>query len=313
MGIRMSSITSPARAVWRMSLFLGWTLLVVPLYAALLGLRIPSRWLARVYWKGVAVTIGLRVRVVRGRLTKARPLLILSNHTSYLDIVILGSLMDAGFVAKSEVGTWPGFGLIARLGRTVFVERKRASTGKGRDDIAHRLDEGEPLILFPEGTSNDGNRVLPFKSALLAVAEPPRRRKTGQDTAPSVLSPSAPSSAASKPVVIQPVSLAYTRVDGLPIGYGLRAFYAWYGDMSLVSHLFEVLALGNVTAEVILHDPVDMASAGSRKALARHCHAVISGGVGELLSGHPALPPPPLGPTPSVTTPSGATQESLAS
>jgi len=303
MGIRMSSITSSARAVWRMSLFLGWTLLVVPLYASLLGLRIPSRWLARVYWKGVAVAIGLRVRVARGRVTKARPLLILSNHTSYLDIVVLGSLMDAGFVAKSEVGTWPGFGLIARLGRTVFVERKRASTGKGRDDIARRLNEGEPLILFPEGTSNDGNRVLPFKSALLAVAEPPRRRKTGPDT-----DPSAPSSAPPKPVVIQPVSLAYTRVDGLPIGYGLRAFYAWYGDMSLVGHLFEVLALGNVTAEVLLHDPVEMASAGSRKALARHCHAVISGGVGELLSGHPALPPPPLGPAPGV-----ATQEPLAS
>jgi 1-acyl-sn-glycerol-3-phosphate acyltransferase len=283
-------MTSSLRAVWRLVLFLSWTALVVPPYALLLGVRLPSRWLARVYWQGVATVIGLRIRVARGAFTDRRPLLILSNHTSYLDIVVLGALADAGFVAKSEVGTWPGFGLIARLGRTVFVERKRAKAGQGRDDIARRLAEGEPLILFPEGTSNDGNRVLPFKSALLAVAEPPRARR-GQGAGGNAPANAEPPRA---PLVVQPVSLAYTRVDGLPVGYGLRAFYAWYGDMSLAGHLFEVLALGTVTAEVIVHDPVEAAAAGSRKALARHCQQVVSFGVGELLSGHPAPPVPAL-------------------
>ncbi|KAA5605380.1 1-acyl-sn-glycerol-3-phosphate acyltransferase [Roseospira marina] len=298
----MPGISSPVRAVWRLLLFVLWTLVVVPPYSTLLGLRLPSRWLARVYWRGTAAAIGLRIRVARGRPTKARPLLIVSNHTSYLDIVVLGARLDAGFVAKSEVGTWPGFGLIARLGRTVFVERKRASTGKGRDDIARRLAEGEPLILFPEGTSNDGNRVLPFKSALLAVAEPPRPRQRRGDTPTSTPKPTPPAAPAQAegesgrpPLLVQPVSLAYTQVDGLPIGYGLRAHYAWYGDMSLAGHLFAVLGLGNATAEVIFHDPVDVAAAGSRKALARHCQALISGGVGELLSGHPALPVPAPG------------------
>ncbi|MQX37190.1 lysophospholipid acyltransferase family protein [Roseospira navarrensis] len=284
----MPGIASPIRAVWRLSLFFLWTLVVVPPYAALLGLRLPSRPVARLYWAGTAAIIGLSVRVIRGKVTRRRPLLIVSNHTSYLDIVVLGSLIDAGFVAKSEVGTWPGFGLIARLGRTVFVERKRASTGKGRDDIARRLAEGEPLILFPEGTSNDGNRVLPFKSALLAVAEPPRKRGVPKTADTPHAAPS---------MVVQPVSLAYTRVDGLPIGYGLRSFYAWYGDMSLAGHLFAVLALGNATAEVIFHEPVDLATLGSRKAVARHCHQVVSAGVGEMLSGH--APPPPALPDPA--------------
>ncbi|MBB4287567.1 lysophospholipid acyltransferase family protein [Roseospira goensis] len=273
----MPGIFSPARALWRLTLFLGWTCFVVPPYATLLGLRLPSRWLARVYWAGVARVIGLRIRVVRGRPSGRRPLLILSNHTSYLDIVTLGALLDAGFVAKSEVGTWPGFGLIARLGRTVFVERKRSRTGQGRDDIARRLAEGEPLILFPEGTSNDGNRVLPFKSALLAVAEPPRRRDSG-----------AAATRERPPLVVQPVSLAYTRVDGVPVGYGWRPFYAWYGDMDLAPHLWAALALGTITVEVILHDPVEAAAHPSRKALARHCEALVSAGVSDLLSGRAA-------------------------
>jgi len=265
---------SPARAALRLTLFLLWTVAVALPYAALMGARLPHRWLARVYWRSVTRIIGLRVRLVRGRFTRARPLLILSNHTSYLDIVVLGALADAGFVAKSEVGTWPGFGLLARLGRTVFVERKRASTGKGRDDIARRLTEGEPLVLFPEGTSNDGNRVLPFKSALLAVAEPRRRVAAAPDAV-----------AAGPPLCIQPVSLAYTRLDGLPIGYGWRPFYAWYGDMDLAPHLWTVLGLGTVTAEVIVHDPVDPAAYPSRKALAQKCHALVASGVSELLSG----------------------------
>ncbi|MBB4265565.1 lysophospholipid acyltransferase family protein [Roseospira visakhapatnamensis] len=299
----MQGLLSPTRAFWRLSLFLLWTVVVVPPYAALMGARLPCRWLARAYWRGVALAIDLEV-VAHGQPSADRPLLILSNHTSYLDIVALGSLVDGGFVAKSEVSTWPGFGTIARLGRTVFVERKRASSRRGGDAIRARLAEGEPLILFPEGTSNDGNRVLPFKSALLTVAEPPRRRDTP--------APSAPDPVAPGPVVVQPVSLAYTRIDGVPVGYAWRPFYAWYGDMDLASHLWAVLGLGRVTAEVVFHAPLRADGTASRKALARHCERVVSAGTAALLAGHgpgvaarlgieaatEALPPPTSPPMP---------------
>lgn len=284
----MSDLMSPFRAVRRLIGFVFWTCLVVPPYAALMGLRLPSRWLARVYWIGTARIIGLKVVVRAGSLSRRRPLLVLSNHMSYLDIVALGALMDAGFVAKSEVGTWPGFGLIARLGRTVFVERKRASAGRGRDDIAQRLREGEPLILFPEGTSSDGNRVLPFKSALLSVAESdPGRRRRGasqQDAAAKDLLP--------RPV-IQPVSLAYTLMDGVPIGRAWRPLLAWYGDMDLAPHLFTMAGMGRVTVEIIFHPPVDPADWLSRKTLARHCEQVVAEGVESLLATRPPLSAPP--------------------
>ncbi len=265
----MPALMSPVRAGRRLVLFLLWTALLVPPYAALLGLRVPTRWLARVYWRTVAEIIGLRLVVRGGVVSDKRPLLVLSNHASYLDIVVLGALVKAGFVAKSEVGTWPGFGTIARLGRTVFVERRRARAGQGREDIAKRLREGEPLVLFPEGTSSDGNRVLPFKSALLAVAE-------GRRTGPDALKP-----------FIQPVSLAYTLMDGVPIGRAWRPFLAWYGDMDLAPHLFTMLGMGHVTVEVIFHAPVDPADWPSRKAIARYCETVVADGVNALLTARP--------------------------
>jgi len=297
----MSGLLSPIRALWRLILFLSWTFLVVPPYAFLMALRAPTRWLARIYWRGVAAAIGLRV-VVHGAPTAKRPLLILSNHTSYLDIVALGALIKGGFVAKSEVGSWPGFGTIARLGRTVFVERKRASSRRGGTAIQQRLAEGEPLILFPEGTSSDGNRVLPFKSALLAVAE--ARRPRGETDAGSRDTGKAKNRALAGPVTIQPVSLAYTRLDGVPIGYGWRPFYAWYGDMDLASHLWTVLGLGEATVEVVFHAPLAADSMGSRKALARHCERIVGTGAAALLSGH--------GPGEAALRAASAAEEALA-
>jgi len=281
----MAPLTSPVRATRRLLAFLLWNVLVVPPYAAIMGLRLPCRWLARVYWRGVARIIGLRVVVRAGAPSDKRPLLILANHVSYLDIVALGALVKAGFVAKSEVGSWPGFGTIARLGRTVFVERRRSRTSQGRNDIAERLREGEPLILFPEGTSSDGNRVLPFKSALLSVAE---QRRRGSAAAADAAAPVKP--------YIQPVSLAYTLMDGVPIGYAWRPLLSWYGDMDLAPHLFNMVGMGRVTVEVIFHDPVDPADWPSRKTLARHCETLVAGGVGTLLGSLSNIPAPPQGP-----------------
>src|SRR5439155_9057911 len=106
------------------------------------------------------------------------------------------------------------FGWLAKLQRSVFINRQVRSTADQRDSSAARLAAGEALILFPEGTSGDGVRLLPFKSALFSVAD----------------------HAASGPVTVQPVSIAYTRLDGIPLGRALRPFFAWYGSMSLAPH-----------------------------------------------------------------------------
>src|SRR5206468_8064053 len=135
-----------------------------------------------------------------------------ANHISYTDITILGSLIPGSFIAKTEVAGWPFFGWLAKLQRSVFVDRRVHSTATQRDAISDRLAAGDALILFPEGTSGDGNRVLPFKSALFGALE------RGKDL---------------PPVTVQPVSLAYARLDGMPIGRLYRPFFAWYGSVEL--------------------------------------------------------------------------------
>src|ERR1700744_3867034 len=210
--------------------------------------NIPER-----YQRFLSKLFGIHVTII-GAPLQDRGVLMVANHTSYLDILALGGIARVSFVAKSEVASWPLFGTFARLQRTVFVERQRRSkTGESRDQIQERLLEGDALILFPEGTSNDGNRVLPFKSALRGAADV----VVGKD-------------AQSKPlyVPVQPVSVSYTAVHGLPMGREYRPLYAWYGDMDLVPHLWESLVTGPIDVVVQFHPPLTVDSAGGRKALA---------------------------------------------
>jgi 1-acyl-sn-glycerol-3-phosphate acyltransferase len=199
--------------------------------------------------------------------------LFVANHVSYIDIAVLGSLIAGSFIAKAEVARWPLFGWLAKLQRSVFVDRRVGSTAAQRDAMAQRLASGDALILFPEGTSGDGSRVLPFKSALFSAAQTP----------PPI-----------GPITVQPVSIAYTRLDGIPLGRLYRPFFAWYGTMALAPHMWRMLGLGTVEVAVEFHPPTCLADCGSRKALARYCHGRIAGGVAAAISGRPQpVPEPP--------------------
>jgi len=257
-------IRSETRAIVRLSAYLALTLALAPvqLIAVALRLRFAER-LPRIYHRLCARVLGIRI-VVRGRRVRERPVLFAANHVSYLDITALGAVVTGCFIAKAEVAGWPFFGVLAKLQRTVFIARKRTAVAKHGDDIADRLDAGDNLILFPEGTSGDGTRVLPFKSALFAVAE---RRPDG------------------KPLTVQPVSIAYTRLNGVPLGRGLRPFFAWYGDMDLAPHLWTVAALGKLTVVIEFHPPLTLDEAGSRKALAGAARERVARGVARANAG----------------------------
>jgi 1-acyl-sn-glycerol-3-phosphate acyltransferase len=220
-------------------------------------------YLPRHYHRLVCRMLGLRV-IVRGEISVAHPTLFVSNHASYIDIEVLGSLISGSFVAKSEVRTWPVFGLLARLQRTVFVDRRARSSATQRDSLTTRLEAGDSLILFPEGTSNDGNRVKPFKSALFSAAE---------------------IRIAGKHLAVQPVTVAYVRLNGMPIGRHMRPSFAWYGDMALADHLWRLAGLGQAEIVVEFHEPVTIDALGSRKRLAEHCEAVIAGALARAISG----------------------------
>jgi lyso-ornithine lipid O-acyltransferase len=248
----------------RSFLYLGLTLPMMLLQALALAFdgRLARR-LPRLYHRWTLRLLGFQVKV-EGERSARRPTLFVANHASYLDIEVLGALIEGCFVAKSEVARWPFFGWLAKLQRTVFVDRRISSTAVQRDAIRERLEENHNLILFPEGTANDGNRVLPFKSALLSVAE--YRGING-------------------PPPVQPVSIAYTRLDGIPLGRFYRPFFAWYGDMELAPHLWTMLGLGTVEVAVTFHPPVTLAQFGSRKLLAEHCRRVIALGVARAIAG----------------------------
>jgi len=163
------------------------------------------------------------------------------------------------------VARWPFFGTLARLQRTVFVERERRSaTGEVRDVIRERLLAGDTLLLFPEGTSHDGNRVLPFKSALLGAAE--ARLANGAH------------------VKVQPVSAAFIGLHGLPMGRENRPLFAWYGDMEMVPHLWEALLAGPLDVVVQFHEPLSL-DRMDRKALAAQARKTVQAGLAQALAG----------------------------
>ena len=230
-------------------------LLGLPAQALLNRLGAPGqRRLPMLFHRYVCRVLGVRITIAGG-LPAQGPMLLVANHVSWLDIPVIASLMPLSFVAKSEVADWPIFGWLARLQRTVFVERsRRQATGAAAETIAGRLAAGEAIVLFAEGTTGDGFRVLPYRSALLGAA-----RNGDQDAA--------------RPTTVEPVAIVYTRRGGLPLTRREMPFIAWYGDMDLLPHLKALLAGGPVDVTVSFAPGVAFSTADQRKAIAADAEA----------------------------------------
>jgi len=279
------------RAATILFVFFAVTLVLVPWQWSAVRFKLRRRktfphryhsWLCRLF--------GIRITVL-GKPVHDRGVLMVANHTSYFDILVLSGAARLSFVAKKEVASWPFFGTLARLQETVFVEReKRSQTAAARDEIRDRLREGDALVLFPEGTSDDGNRVLPFRSALLGAAE----MEIGTDAHGQV-----------HHVPVQPVSVTYVGVHGIPMGRENRPLFAWYGDMELIPHLWEAVKTGPMDAVVEFHPPMTVDTAGGRKALAAAAEAMVRAGqaralAGLYVDGHRALVPQGSQPAPEL-------------
>jgi len=255
-----------AMALGALLAWLAWTLVLLPvqIVAVALDLHLAQRLPMR-YHRGVCRLFGLDVRI-SGAISTRRPTLFVANHCSYFDISVLGSLVPVSFVAKAEVRGWPLLGLLARLQDSVFVARRLGGMREARAEIARRLARGANLMLFPEGTTSDGNRVRDFYSGLFGLpAELPGGR-----------------------LRVQPVTVAYTRQNGMPIGHAGRTRFAWFGEMSLARHFWRAIQGGRITVEVHFHEPVEAAAFAGRKALSQYCFAQIAGGLERALRGAPA-------------------------
>jgi 1-acyl-sn-glycerol-3-phosphate acyltransferase len=227
-------------------------LLLLPFQAIALWLELPLRRRIpmRVH-RMVCALLGVRVRET-GRRMPEHPLLIVANHCSWLDIPVIASVAPVVFVAKSEVAGWPVLGFLAKLQRTVFVDRaRRHRTRDVNAEIAQRLAQGDAVVLFGEGTSSDGNRVLPFRSALIGAAA-----HTGR-------------------VWIQPLSIAYTHMRGLPLARRDRPRIAWYGDMTLGPHLVRLAGNGGIDVTLSWGEPIAFDEQSDRKQVAGALEAEV--------------------------------------
>lgn len=261
------------RAVFVLAGLILVSLAIIPTQWVILKLGLSEKpYLPRLWHKSVCWLIGVRVHQ-HGEMASERPLLIAANHCSWLDISALGSTNLLYFIAKSEVNEWPIFGFFSRLQRTIFVNRKRKTDiGRVAKEVAHRMADGEAMVLFAEGTSSNGNEVLPFRSALIGAAH--QAMHVGEE----------------ETAYVQPLSIAYTRLHGMPMGHFWRAHVAWYGDMELVGHLWAIMKEGGLDVELTWGTPVPIEKATNRKVLTRDLQEQVR--VMTLAALHPSPPKP---------------------
>ncbi len=214
--------------------------------------RMPVAWHRAILWM-----FGIKVKII-GEMSHGRPLLLVANHISWKDILVFGSIRPLSFIAKADMESWPMLGLLAKLQRTIFVEREqRRKVGVQAAEIAERLLEGEPVLLFAEGTTSDGNHILPFNSSLLGAAQ--RAIKiSGKET-----------------ILVQPVSIAYTKMHGLALGRYFRPDAAWPGDVELASHLTNIVKHGALDVEVHFGEPIPFGPESDRKTITRQSEAQV--------------------------------------
>ncbi len=261
---------------WRASAilvaFFAFTVPLMPVQAVLV--RVSPRLARRFphwYHKRVCRILGVRLNI-DGTVASDTPVLLVSNHTSWLDIPVLSAVAAVSFVAKKEVGGWPFVASLARLQRTVFVDRtRRQATGEAANEIMSRLAAGDTIVLFAEGTSSDGNRVLPFKTSLFGAV------KTGQQEDAAT-------------AVVQTAAVVYTHVRGIPLDRAQRPRVGWYGDMEMPPHAWQLLKGGPVDVAVKIGPPVKLSEFSGRKELALKSEQNIRRDVTGLLRHRPDDP-----------------------
>jgi lyso-ornithine lipid O-acyltransferase len=266
-GVPDAIHTPPGLLLWpvvllRAGLFAALTLLLLPVFLVvrLVDYQWPGRYRAHhvvSFWSALLLVLfGLRVRLHGQRFSG--PGAIVANHSSWLDILTLHQVAPIRFVAKAEVRKWFLIGFLARISGTLFIERKRSHSKEHQTLVRRRLMGGQILCLFPEGTSSDGLRVLPFKSTLFGALH-----EFGFDGE----------------FMIQPVSVVYRPATGLR-----PDFYGWWGTMGFETHIASVLSRSwTGVIDIVLHDPIRVGDVPDRKALARLCEDRVREGHARML------------------------------
>lgn len=247
--------------------FMLLTIPLMPVQAVLLRISTnAARRFPNWYHRKVCRLLGITLKV-DGAVATGKPVLLVCNHTSWLDIPVLSALAPLSFVAKLEVGGWPFVSSLARLQRSVFVDRtRRQASGEAASEIMSRLKSGDTIVLFAEGTSSNGHSVLPFKTSLFGA----------------VLSPG---SSLPHDVTVQSAAVVYTHQTGLPLSRADRPRLTWFGDMEMTSHAWRVLKSGPIVVTIKVAEPVPLDTFRDRKDLAFQTERRLRGDVVRILRG----------------------------
>jgi 1-acyl-sn-glycerol-3-phosphate acyltransferase len=251
-----------SRALLRALLLVVWIPTLMLLYA--LAWLLPTGGFYRVghfAQRIVLKILGIELKT-HGQLVADRPILYLANHASYIDLLVICATIPVRCVSKAEVRNWPIFGRCARLAKTIFINRTAGKTHANLAKISSALQQGDSIMLFPEGTTSDGNQVLTFKSSLLKVLE----------------------DADNLQIDIQPVTIAYTQINGRCLTSNERHLYSWFGDMTLAPHLWQLFKIKRSTVEMKFHPVIQGPATKNRKQLAKTCQHIIANGLEELLT-----------------------------
>ena len=261
----LAQIFSLIRVLYRFLMIVLWFFLMFIIFviSKMLNLNIKNS-MPRLFHQGFLKLLNVKV-ILHGTLKTNKPGLLISNHASWIDISILSSLTNICFIAKSEVSGWPIVGFLARLQDTVFIERKINRVIKQKKEILDFLSRGKKLVLFPEGTSSDGNRVLKFKSSLFSIGETEEGKLGGYE--------------------FQAVTICYSGLNELPMSRSQRPNVAWWGNMNLFNHLWNLFSLNAIKVTVTAHEPIT--NIENRKIMSQIAWKQISFGMGKALSGCP--------------------------
>ncbi|MXV44505.1 1-acyl-sn-glycerol-3-phosphate acyltransferase [Saccharibacter sp. 17.LH.SD] len=235
-----------------------------------------SKRFPRLFWSMLCWILSVKVRKIgknAGSYKKradGKYVIYVANHTSWLDIVVLGKILPTCFLSKEEVQHWPLIGFLSNLAGTVYTTRDPRDANVNIRDMLARMEEGNNIAFFPEGTTSDGRSVMPFVPSLFAIAKPPKNRQNTEE----IITP---------PMLIQPVSIVYDQLEGLPVGRTRRiSVFSWFGDMELNPHVWALGKWRSMRASVIFHEPLDPDSFPSRRTLSNAAHEAIRQGCEDL-------------------------------
>lgn len=212
--------------------------------------------LPRLWFACLRRALGIRVEVV-GKPRKGGGTVFVGNHVSHYDILVLGSLLHARFIAKNDMERWPGMQFIGNLGQALFISRRSRDAANVAAALSTQIQPGQDLVLFAEGTTSSGERVAPFKSSLFSLFL--NREATGHAW------------------TMQPFTLVLRSVDGIALDAGGdRDAYAFHGNMDAGAHVKRFLRMSGAVVRVVFHEPLVVLPGADRKVVAAELQGVVA-------------------------------------